>query len=272
MQFQAMTLTNIGKKKTGVVFTGTDDTLTGWKEDFNMSFLDAVPAQIHAVNYLETAADVFGGSILVMGHSKGGNLASYSAAFCDNKTRKRIETIYNNDGPGFTQKVLAQGAFEDTAPKIRHFIPQASIVGTLLFSIEKPVIIASTGNQIRQHDPFSWEIKGTRFVTAKEFSSEAIMFDKTLKKWLLSRNETETKEFVSSLFNMLTASGSTTVTELFSELKENPGKFLLYIAKLNSKIKKPIQQAIWELFKTAGKIVPKEIPGLLNIKDNEVNL
>jgi hypothetical protein len=166
--------------------------------------------------------------------------------------------------------VLDTGAFEDSVSKTRHFVPQASIVGTLLFSNVKPVIIASTANQIRQHDPFTWEIKGTNFVTAKEFSSEAVMFDKTLKKWLLSRNETETKEFVTSLFNMITSSGSTTVTELFAEMKENPGKFLLYIAKLDSKIKKPIQQAIWDLFKTAGKIVPKEISGLLNIKENEV--
>jgi hypothetical protein len=68
LQFKAMTLTNIGKKKIAVVFTGTDDTITGWKEDFNMSFLDAVPAQLHAVDYLETASGFLNGSILVMGH------------------------------------------------------------------------------------------------------------------------------------------------------------------------------------------------------------
>ncbi len=271
-QFQALTLSNIGKKRFAVVFTGTDDTLTGWKEDFNMSFIEAVPAQLQAVKYLKESADFFNGNIIICGHSKGGNLASYSAAFSEPKIRKRIERIYNNDGPGFTKKNLENGAFNETAEKTLHFIPSSSIVGTLLYSKEKPVIISSTENQIRQHDPFSWKIKCCSFEQEKSFSPEAELFDRTLKAWLHSRNETETKEFVTAFFNMLTSSGALTVTELFQELKENPPKFLLYIAKLDSKIKKPVHQAFKELFKIAGKILPKEIPNMFNIKDNEVNL
>ena len=272
IQFLALTVRNIGKKKTAIVFTGTDDTLTGWKEDFNMAYMDSVPAQKHAVEYLESAASSFSGNFIICGHSKGGNLASYSAAFSNPKTRKRIEIIYNNDGPGFTKKVLAKGAFSETSVKTRHFIPQASIVGTLLYSKEKARIIESSENQLRQHDPFSWLVKGCHFISAKDFSAEALMFDKTLKEWLLCRDENETKEFVTAFFNMLSSTGATTVTELFSELKDNPPKFLLYIAKLDSKIKRPLHQALKELFKIAGKILPKEIPGLLNIKDNEVNV
>ena len=34
-----------------VAFMGTDTSLAGWKEDFNMSFLSAVPAQTRAVSY-----------------------------------------------------------------------------------------------------------------------------------------------------------------------------------------------------------------------------
>ena len=39
-----------------VSFRGTDNTIVGWKEDFNMSFQDLVPSQIEAVTYLEKIA------------------------------------------------------------------------------------------------------------------------------------------------------------------------------------------------------------------------
>ena len=36
---------------TYIAFRGTDDTLTGWKEDFNMAYKCPVPAQKMAVKY-----------------------------------------------------------------------------------------------------------------------------------------------------------------------------------------------------------------------------
>ena len=39
-----------------VGFRGTDTSLAGWKENFNMAFADAVPAQHQAERYLEAIA------------------------------------------------------------------------------------------------------------------------------------------------------------------------------------------------------------------------
>ena len=60
-------------------FRGTDDTLTGWYEDFQLSFLSPTPSQQAAVSYLEEVAGLFRGDIRLGGHSKGGNLALYAA-------------------------------------------------------------------------------------------------------------------------------------------------------------------------------------------------
>ncbi len=42
-----------------VAYRGTDNTIVGWKEDFNMSFSDLVASQTEAVNYLEKIANKY---------------------------------------------------------------------------------------------------------------------------------------------------------------------------------------------------------------------
>lgn len=86
-----------------IAFRGTDSTLVGWKEDFNMAFKCPVPSQKTAVRYLTDAARHCRGKILVGGHSKGGNLAVYAAVKCSEDIQKRIERVYSHDGPGFWQ-------------------------------------------------------------------------------------------------------------------------------------------------------------------------
>jgi hypothetical protein len=54
-QFSAMTVL-MPEGKAAIVFRGTDLTIVGWKEDFNMSCADFVPAQAEAVAYVESAA------------------------------------------------------------------------------------------------------------------------------------------------------------------------------------------------------------------------
>ncbi|MBQ7384167.1 MAG: DUF2974 domain-containing protein, partial [Clostridia bacterium] len=55
IQFSALTYL-LGDGNIYVAYRGTDDTLVGWKENFNMSFMQPVPAQLEAVRYLESAA------------------------------------------------------------------------------------------------------------------------------------------------------------------------------------------------------------------------
>ena len=84
-----------------VAFRGTDGTLVGWKEDFNMAASTSVPSQREAAAYLNAAADALAGSLRAGGHSKGGNLAVYAAAFCHAPVQARVAAVYSHDGPGF---------------------------------------------------------------------------------------------------------------------------------------------------------------------------
>ena len=61
-----------------IAFRGTDETIVGWKEDFNMSFLSPVPGQNYSLHYLTHVASKLRKPFYVGGHSKGGNLAIYA--------------------------------------------------------------------------------------------------------------------------------------------------------------------------------------------------
>lgn len=71
-QFSAITV-KLEEGHYCVAYRGTDNTLIGWKEDFNMGFVCPVPGQKLAVDYLQKAARRLPGRLTVCGHSKGGN-------------------------------------------------------------------------------------------------------------------------------------------------------------------------------------------------------
>ena len=131
-QFSALTLL-LPDGTAYVAFRGTDDTIVGWKEDFNLAFLPVVPAQRMAVQYLQAAAAAFSERPLrVGGHSKGGNLAVYSAVFCSEAVQNQLMQVYNNDGPGFRTSLLPLPEHKRVAGRIVTIIPESSVVGILL--------------------------------------------------------------------------------------------------------------------------------------------
>lgn len=202
MQFSAMTV-RLGRLGTFVAFRGTDNTLVGWKEDFNMSFQDAVPAQWTARDYLERCAGWFQGRLLVGGHSKGGNLAVFSAAMCRPQVRNRVRAVYNHDGPGFTHLVMGSPGYEELLGRIHTFVPQSSVVGMLLEHQEPYTVVKSSQVGIFQHDPYSWEVLGGDFVRLEDITQGSKRIDQTVKSWIASLSPRERGEFVDAVYELL---------------------------------------------------------------------
>jgi len=73
-----------------LAFRGTDSTLVGWKEDFNMTFQQTIPAQRLAVRYTLAVAQEYVAPMRLGGHSKGGNLAVFAAARSSPMVQQRI--------------------------------------------------------------------------------------------------------------------------------------------------------------------------------------
>ncbi len=189
-----------------ISFRGTDDTIIGWKEDFNLSFM-TVPAENEAAAYLEKVMKGRLDKVRLGGHSKGGHLAVYAALAANSDLTSRIENIYNFDGPGFNHEAMESDQFKTIKPKISKFIPESSIVGRLLENTVEPVVIKSTELGIMQHDPLSWQMEGKQFITCDFPDKISNLFDETMTTWLGEMSFDERKVFVDELFSVFEASG-----------------------------------------------------------------
>ena len=212
-QFAAMTFL-LDDGSAFLAYRGTDYSLVGWKEDFNMSFSDTVPAQRKAAAYLEEFSSHFSCPMYLGGHSKGGNLAVFAAAEAGTEIQSRIHKVYNLDGPGFGEYLMGTPGYLAMVPKIETYIPQSSIIGMLLEHEEDYTVIKSTQVGIMQHDPYSWELLGGRFLEAEDLSPDNKFLNQTLKHWLSGMTMEERNEFVDTVFSLLGQGGAKKVYHL----------------------------------------------------------
>lgn len=197
-----------------VSFRGTDDTIIGWKEDFNLS-TGVVPAQKRAIEYLQKISEHTDGMLRVGGHSKGGNLAIYGSVMCKSAHEKILE-IYSNDGPGFSREFQELPETKEMMPKIIRIIPEYSIIGTLLEHEKEPVIVASSSKGLLQHDGFSWEVQGPALVRRDSLNKTALRFIEILHKWIDGMDMEQKRLLIEDLFATLQASGYENLSEVQS--------------------------------------------------------
>ncbi len=255
-QFAAVTFC-FGKSWAFSGFRGTDDSLVGWKEDFNMAYLSPVPAQADAVKYVEEAAKVLNCDLALGGHSKGGNLAIYAAAFSRKSAKDRVKIVYNFDGPGFENSIIQTDELKSVIPIVHTFLPKASIIGILFQYDGKCVFVENDEkNGILQHNPFSWYVYGTRFVYADKQTTGSVFVDLTTKRWLSQLDKNQLETFVNVLFDVLGASDASSVHEIAQTWYKKPKNVIKYINQLDSETKEVVLEVAQVLFYAAKENVP----------------
>lgn len=231
-----------------VSFRGTDNTIIGWKEDFNMSFSESVLSQTDAVNYLDNVAKKYKNKIRVGGHSKGGNLAVYSSIYSKPETKEQIIEVYNNDGPGFSDKIINSKEYKENLNKVHTYIPQTSIIGRLLKHKEKTTIVKSTNMGIMQHDLYSWQVMGDKFVEAEQ-TNYSDFIDNTITNWLKEVSPKQREEFFDTLFDILNATKAKTLNELSNKKFTNAITILKTYNNLSQETKKMMTKTLNILFR-----------------------
>lgn len=186
-----------------LAFRGTDNTLVGWKEDFNMTFQESVPAQRLAQEYVCRLAAVHSGPMYLGGHSKGGNLAVYAGAKCPEEIQSRLIQVFNHDGPGFTEAMMSDPGYLRIIPRVRTLVPQSSVFGMLLEHEEAYTVIRSRSVGVFQHDPYSWEIMGPAFIPVEDRTADSRFLDRTFRTWLAGMTPAERNEFFDAVFDLL---------------------------------------------------------------------
>ena len=190
-----------------ISYEGTNEYMSGWREDFDLSNTFPVPSQKLAAEYLIGEAQKHN-KIYVGGHSKGGNLAVAAAMQADEKVREKIITVYDFDGPGVREKEFNSDQFQTLIQKIKKFTPEVSVIGMILYSTPNYTVVKSDYKGILQHHAMSWQCFGSYFIPAKQ-SKSSIKFNKSIKDFLKDNTEEELRNFVKAIFEVLQKSDIT---------------------------------------------------------------
>lgn len=241
-QFCALTF-RLTKKIDCVAFSGTDDTIIGWKENFNMIYKYPISSQIQAVDYVNKTSNYFAKNIYLCGHSKGGNLAVYAGLMASDKIKKRIVKVYNFDGPGF-DKDMADKLDSYEYKKVIEYIPQGSVVGRLFDHKESAKIIKSDGIGFNQHDMFLWKINKTRFVES-EAEPESLAIDKTVKEIVKELSFEDRELVVEGFYKLLSSANTQTLIDMSAKWGELVKCYLF----MEPKYKKVLNLVTAKLFK-----------------------
>jgi hypothetical protein len=250
-QFSALSILGCGEMSL-ISFRGTDNTIVGWKEDFNMTFSPVVPAQREAVLYLENMAPKIRGPLCLGGHSKGGNLAIYAAAFCKKNIRRRIRFIYSNDAPGFNKTVLENSGFLEIRDRIQSFVPQSSVVGMFFEHPENYTVVKSSQTGLMQHDIFSWEVRRDDVVRMKKTNPRNAFLNRTLREWLNGLDGEHRRRFADALYAILLSAETQSLPKLGEDWLRSASLMIQGYSGIDGDTRKLITKTIAAFFKAAG--------------------
>ncbi len=245
-----------------IAYRGTDMTLVGWKEDFNMSYT-TVPSQQEAAEYIAKAAAGNGDALYLCGHSKGGNLAVYAAATTEASTRERIRCVYSFDAPGVDEETLNSSGYALVSERIHSYLPQSSIVGMLLNYHPVYTVVKSSALAVLQHDTMTWQVRDGAFSTLPGLDHVSRITDEAVHAWLAGIEPEERRFLVDTLYRVVASSQADLLTDLVDDWKESANRMLDALRGLDVQERKLIRRMLRALFATgANEVIETILKGL----------
>jgi len=238
-----------------VAYRGTDTTIVGWKEDFNMAFISPVPAQQLAAQYLDTVSRLLTRPLRVGGHSKGGNLAVYAATYVSPQVQDRLLQVYSHDGPGFKDEIFNSEEFLRIENKIHKTVPKSSVVGMLLQNQEQYHVVDSNGFWILQHDPFTWGICDSDFCYLEDVRTHSKNMNTALNQWLATISDEKRALLVDTIFSIISATNAQTLGDLSADWHKEALSIINTTRNLDPQIKRFITKLVKELMHFSLKYI-----------------
>ena len=253
-----------------IAFRGTDETIVGWKEDFNMSFLSPVPGQNYSLHYLTLVASKLRKPFYVGGHSKGGNFAIYASMKSTPEIQAQIIKIYSMDGPGFRPDLMKECNFDSISEKTIKILPHSSLIGMLFEKEIQYTVVASKTFGLAQHNPYTWLIENGSFYTVSNIYESRRFVDDTINEWILTLDEARLKLFIDTFYQVISASEAENLIELSADWKKCMNKMITALKEVDKETRNMLKEMIKSLFVLAKhrvkdkfiskKIVKKSIP------------
>lgn len=247
-QFAAVTF-HLTDKRAVISFRGTDDSLVGWREDCHLSFCEEIPAQRMALEYTERMIAKYPEKkFYLVGHSKGGNLAVYSAVKCSKETRARIIKAYSYDGPGLSYELAHSKEFRAAQKKLEMIVPQSSFIGIMFDVCEQYTVVNALSRGAFQHDSFTWDVRGGSFVHLPELSQRGKKNAEQFRESMARMSLEEKREFVDMLFSVIESTGAKTLTDFTDRRFKKAGMIIKNYSGMDKEKKALMQGLFFKLF------------------------
>lgn len=249
-QFSAMTIEYL-ENEIYISFEGTDEKISGWYEDFLLSYQPETKSHLKAVKYLRKYT-LSKKKIILGGHSKGGNIALVAAMNTNLLIRSKIKEIYNIDGPGVLPNELKSKKYKKIENKYFHIIPDNSVVGVLLEST-KNIVVKSNISGILSHDIIYWDINETSFARAKmSYISKTLKND--LNKYIYSLTKDQLEMVAEDFEKLCKNTGINSIIEIVEKSNN-----IIMILKETAKLNKESRQLITKLIEIFIKAIRKSL-------------
>lgn len=242
-----------------LVFRGTDDSVIGWKEDFQLTYSREIPAHRSAMTFLEEHLPNLSGCITVSGHSKGGNLALYSAVQSSTVLREKIEELLLLDSPGLMKSLLEKPSYQELKAKMTVIRPQDSVVGVMLYWDRPAQLVAAEGIGFAQHNALTWEVDlaTNDFVYVDRPTELSQRLEETFQEWIETLPNQELKQVCDLVFDTILDSGIESLDDIGIQALPQLGQMLQEFGNLSDKQKKVLQdgfnQLLWIFWKSGNK-------------------
>ncbi len=257
-QFSAI-LFELGNEEYYIAFRGTDNTVTGWKEDMNISYLEEIPAQKAALSYAIEMFGEFSGNFYIGGHSKGGNLAVYAAMNLPEPYKARLLDVYNFDGPGFREDIYESKEYRSIRSSIRKYIPESSMIGVVWEKDDNYTVVQSEARGVMQHDPFNWKVDENRFLTLEECDGFSRYWKRILEQWIEEFSFEERAKLIDTIFEIIFETGISQFYQLEEETFQKIRLMIEGMSNLNEKERRFVRSAIWQFFLISVKEIPQAV-------------
>lgn len=271
-QFAAMifSLPELGYHQ--LVFRGTDDSVIGWKEDFQLTYSREIPAHRSAMTFLEDHLPNLSGRITVSGHSKGGNLALYSAVQSSTALREKIAELLLLDSPGLMKSLLEKPSYQELKARMTVIRPQDSVVGVMLYWDRPAQLVAAEGIGFAQHNALTWKVDlaANDFAYVDQPTELSQRLEETFQEWIETLPNQELKQVCDLVFDTILDSGIESLDDIGIQALPQIGQMLQEFGNLSDKQKNVLQdgfnQLLWIFWKSGNKksTLPKlELPDFI---------
>lgn len=263
-QFYALTF--IIDEVAYITYRGTDMTLVGWREDFDMAYMKEVPAQKKALKYFNDIAKITSYPLGVQGHSKGGNLAIYSSMYTTKENKERIVNIYDFDGPGFNEHVYDLDEYKEIEDKVLRRIADKTVIGLLMYHTDKYELVKTSSVSILRHLLFNWHVNaGGTFRRANKLDFNSQVIASSVINYLAVSEADERRDFVNKLFFLLEENPKLTLFDIKNNLKGYTKSISKRYKEMTSEDKKLFKNYVDKLIKAYVEGIKEGIKQKLNL-------